>query len=707
MNRANFINPYNFIPLSKEKTEKTVAGELYTGVIEYSMLTKTPLFIPNSSNEKVFANVVTYKEVEETDEEKKKTLEKKYREDHKSYDFFSYTDLSSLDDTVPEPAVPVIPGSEMRGMIRSNYETITNSCMFSVDDNEILGKRTTHAFQSGLIERKIGEKGQVEYSLWEAEDCIFHEKNEKGYWKEAHKSSKYVEGQKCYIALEKRSRGKTLVTGISPHEKYGYTEAYVIKGEDSPDGKNKKHCLHFFIKKNKNYKTVNVEVLDNALRAYQNQKEDAYMQYSKQWELFKQGEGNRYFPVYFNFVDSGAENPAYIMLSPATFTREIYKNKLSDMIAKHGKCKDEKHLCPACALFGTLEKNFSQLSKVRFSDMECVTEASVENLYYPIRTVSALANPKLSNMEFYFKRPDENAVFWTVDYWVDVNGNINSYVPEINGRKFYWHAAVENIKEDATNLNTTIRPLKEGIQFAGKVYFENIDKEELDTLIYVLQAGDRKALGSKTNGYKLGRAKPLGYGSVEIAVDKVMLRKVVKGEDGIQIQSIAYAIEELYKEPKFDETIKQNFAFLTSFDALEGAKVSYPKVDGKDEIFAWFASNHKVRKNYADDKEPCFVESGMANTREEFSYNEYVQAMQPELQKTKYANTIQKTFVGKIVTYEKNKGITIESNGRTYTYARVFSKSVKPESGMWVKYVPRKRNDGKFEIVIVSKVKPR
>lgn len=698
MNKSNFINPYNFIPLSEEKAEKKVEGELYTGVIEYSLLTKTPLFIPNSSNDKVFANAVTYKE---------DALEKKYREDHKSYDFFSYTDLSSLVDTVPEAPVPVIPGSEMRGMIRSNYETITNSCMFLVDDDEILGKRTTHAFQAGLIERNIGEKGQIEYSLWEAEDCIWHEEIAKGVWKESYKNPKYVEGQKCYIDLQKRTRGKTLVAGTSEHEKYGYTEGYVIKGEDSPEGKNKKHCLHFFVKKSKNYKTVNIGVLDNALRAYQNQNADAYKQYRQQWELFKQGKGNQYFPVYYNFVDSGAENPEHIMLSPATFTREIYGNKLSDMISNHRKCKDKQHLCPACALFGTLEKSFSQLSKVRFSDMECVTELPVNDLYHPIRTLSALATPKLSNMEFYFKRPDEDAVFWTADYWVDVKGKIHSYVPEINGRKFYWHAAVENAKVEATNLNTSIRPLKEGIQFAGKVYFENIDKEELDTLIYVLQAGDKNALGNKKNGYKLGKGKPLGYGSIEIGVDKVMLRNVVKGEGEIQIQSVPYAMEELYQEPNFDENIKKNFAFLTRFDALEGAKVSYPKVDGKPEIFEWFVSNHKVRKNYADDKEPCFVESGMANTREEFSYNEYVQAMQPELQKTKYANTIQKTFVGKIVTYEKNKGITIESNGRTYTYARVFSKSVKPESGMLVKYVPRKRNDGKFEIVIVSKVKPR
>ncbi len=52
----NFINPYNFIPIGSTKSENIDKGEkMLSGVIEYSVLTKTPVFIPNTSNYLVFS----------------------------------------------------------------------------------------------------------------------------------------------------------------------------------------------------------------------------------------------------------------------------------------------------------------------------------------------------------------------------------------------------------------------------------------------------------------------------------------------------------------------------------------------------------------------------------------------------------------------------------------------------------------------------
>ena len=45
---AKFINPYNFIPIGSKKSGNAGKGEL-SGVIHYSVLTKTPLFIPNTA----------------------------------------------------------------------------------------------------------------------------------------------------------------------------------------------------------------------------------------------------------------------------------------------------------------------------------------------------------------------------------------------------------------------------------------------------------------------------------------------------------------------------------------------------------------------------------------------------------------------------------------------------------------------------------
>ena len=42
---------------------------------------------------------------------------------------FSYTELDPTKRYEDEYHIPVIPGSEMRGVVRNVYETLTDSCM--------------------------------------------------------------------------------------------------------------------------------------------------------------------------------------------------------------------------------------------------------------------------------------------------------------------------------------------------------------------------------------------------------------------------------------------------------------------------------------------------------------------------------------------------------------------------------------------------
>lgn len=70
-----FVNPYNFIHLPEEKAMAYGETDRHTGVIHYTITTKTPLFVPNSSSETAF------KESEDTP-------------DHKSYVFFLIQNLT-------------------------------------------------------------------------------------------------------------------------------------------------------------------------------------------------------------------------------------------------------------------------------------------------------------------------------------------------------------------------------------------------------------------------------------------------------------------------------------------------------------------------------------------------------------------------------------------------------------------------------------
>ena len=95
-----YINPYNFITLPNEcerESFKERKGNL-TGYIDCELIAKTPIVIPDVKSMKT---------------EKIGDGSKEF----KKYDFFNYEEKSENGDFV----LPVIPGSEIRGMLRNDY----------------------------------------------------------------------------------------------------------------------------------------------------------------------------------------------------------------------------------------------------------------------------------------------------------------------------------------------------------------------------------------------------------------------------------------------------------------------------------------------------------------------------------------------------------------------------------------------------------
>ena len=623
------------MPLQKVAPQKDIVERgSYSGVIEYSLLTKTPLFIPNTSSEDAFQMSVP---------------------DHKSYDFFSYKDLSeemgSIEDKYP---VPVIPGSSIRGVLRSNYEILTNSCMSAIDDDDVLSKRTNETFKPGLL-KKEGES----YRLYKAEDHLLRTMGENSlvddtHWaddkmhntRKCYRQKDLQEGQKVFFTKKDRTStnqyGKSLALNVSDKPEKGKTIGYVIKGEDGPDmngAKQQKHACHIFVQKGE-YKELSrdeVGTLNKVLDAYKNNAANEYREYATAWKDYRNGTGSEYFPVYYSSAQGKTDD--FVMLSPACITREIYQNRLSMMIPKHKSCDSKDKLCPACRLFGTLGKKFQVTSRVRMSDLilsldeEDKRQKEAGCLFDKVITLEPLGGPKINNMEFYMQKPAADAWFWTWDYYIDRNGNVISAKPMINGRKFYWHQMNVNVtSQEPSNLNVTIRPLKQGVTFCGKIYFENLSKKELDELCYVIECGDKDDLCKKKHGYKLGHAKPLGYGSVALHVDKVVLKKVIVDSVHASIQFSESEYDQA-ETPVFETATEQNFMKYTDFELLKDEKVHYPKPEKPDKegnypIFAWFAENHK---GY-DRRKSKMV--GMPNSRQQMVFAEYMEAMEPGLKKT-------------------------------------------------------------------------
>ncbi len=597
MGDYKFINPYNFFPLSNNAPDrKQMEYGNNSGVIEYSIMTKTPLIIPNTSNSNAF-NVQI--------------------EGHKSYDFFSYNDLSETKDVTNEKFVPVIPGSEIRGMIRSNYEILTNSCLSALDSDTTMSKRIAEPFSAGVL-KKIGDG---KYELFKATDCIFravapNNLNDAVYTgKYTQNVNSYIqnglkEGEKINFELVKRDKGKPFATQL----RKGTTIGYVIKGTKGV----RKHNCHIFVPTTEKVAAtgeLNIKELLTVLDMYA-KNSSSYKEYRKQLDEFvKNAEKNSYFPVYYSCFNGT------VYLSPASITREVYMRTLHELVKDHNTCNDVNCLCPACRLFGTvIGKGASEAvaSRIRFEDM-VFEDGDCSGAYGDIVTLAPLSSPKLNNMEFYLKRPDLKAIFWTYDYWMDADGK--GYVNDagINGRKFYWHnMQIDKSKVEQTNLNVTVRPVKTGKKFSGRLFFENLTDAELNTLVYVLNAGDNAALNEKKHGYKLGHAKPLGYGSIAISVDKV-IKKTIESHDG----TITYLEKEcIVDKPEIDDTIRNAYEKMTCFELLNGKNVDYPRENNGAEIFKWFINNHGG--------------AAMKNKRNQEGFIEYIEPMQPNFAKTGY-----------------------------------------------------------------------
>ncbi len=114
----------------------------------------------------------------------------------------------------------------------------------------------------------------------------------------------------------------------------------------------------------------------------------------------------------------------------------------------------------------------------------------------------------------------------------------------LRGHKLYWHKDDKlqlqdyhdaNAKADSTQ-HTFMRPIDQGVSFAFDIHFENLAAEELGALLWVLRvAGDGK------HCLKVGMAKPLGLGSVS-----VQSRLCLSG------RSARYRT--LFSHPKWEET---------------------------------------------------------------------------------------------------------------------------------------------------------
>lgn len=575
MSEYKFINPYNFIPLGDKCHKTTYQKGDYTGYIECILETKTPLIMIDSSIKK--------------------------EEQLENGKHICYPKSFTIDNR------PAIPGSELRGMIRNVFETVTQSCLVNTDSKiQFSGRYAGNMLQPGLL---VYENGKC--SLYECEKYLVEN------FQIIKELKKYKSGDLINFSYGYNRKKTKIVTSID----CGNLKGYLRKGE--PLGN--KVFYHIFVKTNEKVETGNIDL--NVL--YQEACEKYYENMER--NHINQCSGD-YRPVWYEHV----KNRVYLSLGQNGQTH--FHRQFTRMYPSSFKeCENINNVCEACQVFGTANDNFVLPSRVRFTDAILLdNQESYYKFNKPI-TLEELSTPKSNNPYFYMLLKENGEVIdyatnflWNVDFKSKFSKKkttttlLDDDEIQIRGRKFYWHfnSSLDK-KVIKTKRNVRVKPLKDNLLYKFRVYFNDLTKEQLEHLnmSICLENGSNYC-------HKLGMAKSLGFGSVKIETTDIRYRNI-QVDDTIHYEIRPYqctikTVNELIK----DFTEKQRYAFTQMFDfgfIKERDIVNYPRNQENGNIYEWFESNKKSSEKkvlpFADYEYEYLIQEGYVSKKNETKNN--------------------------------------------------------------------------------------
>lgn len=529
------VHPYTFIPLKERRSfVKANRVELLTGFLECELTAKTPIAIPDFPNK------------------------------DGSYPFYRVG------------GVPVIPGSSLRGAVRSIYEILTDSCMRTSEAH--FHRRSGTPKNPGLLLCVDGE-----YRLFEAKRFRVDDKSSSVI-------SNLSIGQE--VAFSSRLAKGCSADWASVGEE-GSEKGYFLRANRFQSRGGRSHPS-IFKKVSGNFMVVDqlsVGCLEENIALYDlSQSVDGKglqgeigRAYGEAFEKMKHG--GFYLPVWYEKIDD------CYRFAPSQISRDVYPLGPRDFLArkKLSPCSSLDDCCPACSLFGFVAGDVARASKLRFTDACCVGGIDMKYGQLP-----ALMEPKMSSFEFYLRN----------------DNNTHSFAPdddetELSGRKLYWHSqkGLDGVKalDSRDDLGSVVEMAPEGSRFSFRINFDDISADQLNNLVYALSIGDEwlEASGKNMSQHclKIGRGKPVGLGSVSVRVKKVLVRTFA-------VES--YALDDGFdwQQPlgNVEGRLSENVGVLkkvTAFDAVPSEKtIAYPNIGGN--ALAWYGENRLVGGSYRE-----------------------------------------------------------------------------------------------------------
>lgn len=206
-----------------------------------------------------------------------------------------------------------------------------------------------------------------------------------------------------------------------------------------------------------------------------------------------------------------------VFFGPTMMFRLIYPYAIIDYVP--ADLRDEQKIDLAEAVFGTVSKNKAIRSRVSFSDFNWVDDGG--NPYWDdgkMVSPRVLSSPKPTAFQEYLVQTEPDDIKKLLHWGSGPENTV------IRGHKFYWHKEwsaerywEKELVEDAQHK--VIRPVKAGSKFQGRIRFENLSDMELGALLLAIELRPDMR-------HKLGMGKPLAMGTVHVEGDlKLVDRK--------------------------------------------------------------------------------------------------------------------------------------------------------------------------------------
>lgn len=532
--------PYNFIPLPEKVVTVSVDElpdqgrydtDLHTGVINCKLTTSSPIYVRAGLTRKQAA-----------DGEESKNLP----------DFFYLNDKEQ----------PVIPGSSLRGMLRTLVEIATFSKIGSVSKTPLVyrsvGGTTNHdAHYRDLMmhldkEETVGKNTKYYTPLIRGGYMV-----KKGSSDWAIQPAKEI-GKTTYAHIgineEKFRKLKRIKNCQNAHEIYiqvgpyqyqdvrgGFLKIRFAKVTDSDSeprpGLRPGTLARSGWMNSKKSEAVIFEMDENATPLdLTDEQIDAYReQVSKEQEklLGKHGVLNEGQPVFYIEKEGKV-----VFFGHTRMFRMPYPNSPFDYVPDFARPEDQPRdpslVDYAEAMFGFTRKvekgkqrQRAYAGRVFCGDAELTSGQANIWLSEGSITPKILSGPKPTTFQHYLVQTEPNyyEIGRTRDGAVRNETRLRDFAsptPDetvIRGHKFYWHKGEVGLSEISDpnppkvsdTQHTKIRPIRAGVSFGFQIRFENLSEAELGALVWLLTiASDEKIR------LKIGMGKPLGMGAVQI-----------------------------------------------------------------------------------------------------------------------------------------------------------------------------------------------